>query len=85
MGELIQINQEAKPPLIICPHCKQEILIDIIPFSKDVSKILRDNCVKCGGEINVGIFILSDVSMRGLLNNIAVVIQSLEGGNVLLT
>lgn len=84
MGDVIQLGREVKPPLIICPHCRKEIRIDITPFSKDVSKILRDKCVKCGGEIHVGILILSHPRLDGLLQSITKTIQAFQGGNVLL-
>lgn len=84
MGELIQINRDSNPPLIVCPHCKQQIQIDITPFAKDVSKILRDKCSKCGGEIVVGVLILANVSLDKLLVNIQTVVQALNKGNVLL-
>lgn len=84
MGDLIQVQPEVKPPTIICPHCQNEILIDLAPFNKDVSKILRDNCVRCGGEIHVGTLILSHRDLKGLLSCIQIVVSSLNAGNVLL-
>jgi hypothetical protein len=84
MGELIKLQQESKPPLIICPHCKKEVNIDITPFSKDVSKILRDKCTKCGGEIHVGVLILSHPRLDGILGAINNCVMAMGKGNVLL-
>ena len=84
MAEIIQLGREVNPPLIICPHCKREIRIDITPFANDVSKIIKDKCVKCGGIIHVGVLILSHPSLEGLLQTITNVVKSMEGGNVLL-
>jgi hypothetical protein len=84
MGELIRITQESKTPTIICPYCKEEIRVDIQPFRDDVSKILRDKCLKCGGEINVGVLILSHRSLKELLGCINIVVDALKKGNVLL-
>lgn len=79
--ELYQVSEQRKPATIICGSCKREILIDISPFNKDVSNIMRDNCPICGAEINVGILILSHPSLKGLLHCIQVVIGALNPGN----
>lgn len=84
MGDVIKINRDIQPPLIICGNCKNQIRIDIKPFSEDVSKILRDKCPKCGGELNVGILILSHPRLEGLLQAIQACVQAMNTGNVLL-
>lgn len=81
MGELIQIQKEEVKPRVVCGHCKQEILIDIMPFSKDCTQILKDNCPKCNGELFVGILILSQTNMNGLLACIETVIRALDPAN----
>ena len=81
-SEIIQVGNERKPATIICSKCKEEILIDITPFAKDVSNLMKDKCPKCGGMIYVGILILSHPSIEGLLNCIKLVIQSLNPGNI---
>jgi DNA-directed RNA polymerase subunit RPC12/RpoP len=80
--ELIQITEDKKPSIVICPKCKQEILIDIMPFSKDVSSIMQDKCPKCGGTIFVGILILCHPSLRGICLCIQTVIDALKPGNL---
>ena len=82
MGEIIQIGQERKPSTIICGKCQEEIKIDITPFAKDVSNILKDKCPKCRAEIHVGILILSHPDMVGLLNCIKIVVDALNPGNL---
>lgn len=83
MTELIKVQEQGKPAAIICPHCKNEILIDLQPFNKDVSKVLRDNCVVCRGEIFVAVLILAHPSLRGLLYCIQLVTSALSKGNIL--
>jgi len=80
--EIIKIGQERKPATIICGKCREEILIDITPFAKDVSNIMKDKCPKCGAYIHVGIFILSHPELKGLLECIKLVITSLQPGNL---
>lgn len=69
---LIQVS-ETKPALITCGKCRKENLIDLTPFNKDVSNILRDNCVHCGGELFVGVLILCNTELRDLLSSIGAI------------
>lgn len=80
-AEIIEIG-ERKPATIICGKCKNEIRIDITPFAKDVSNIMKDKCPKCGTFIHVGILILSHPKMDGLLACIKAVIDTLTPGNL---
>lgn len=80
----IKIVGEDKTPRIICQHCKQQIPIDISAFAKDCTKILRDSCPKCKGEIFVGILILSHKSHYNLLQSIKLVVNNLQSDNQLL-
>lgn len=84
MSELIQIQNEEVKPRIVCMHCKQEIAIDIDPFKKDVTKILRDNCPKCNKEIVVGIMILAHKDLRSLLGSLQVIIETIDSQNQIL-
>lgn len=84
MGKLIQIQKEEAKPEIVCPHCKERIAVDIRPFAPDPTKIMQDKCVKCRGEICVGLLILSHKDMRQLLIAIQAVIQTLNTGNLVL-
>ena len=67
MGELIKISKDSSTPRIACPHCGQPNLIDITPFKEDVSKILRDRCTSCRGEIFVAILLLGHTKLDLLL------------------
>jgi len=80
MGELITIQQEEKPPLIVCPKCNAINKIDLHMFDKDVTKIWRDNCVGCGHELNIGILILVHPSFNGLLECLKRVINAVNPG-----
>ena len=62
----IEIIDRQPRPKVICPHCKMEIAIDITPFKDNVAQILADNCVKCKGQIFVGILILCHPSPDGM-------------------
>lgn len=83
MKELIQIQPERTKPAIICSHCKQQIEIDLSEFIHDVSKIYKDNCYKCNGEIFVSVLIMGNTNLNSLLQQIQVVIETLSKGNVL--
>lgn len=63
---VIEIIERYPKPKIICMHCKQEILIDITPFKDNVAQIMQDKCIRCGGDIFVGILILAHPTIEGL-------------------
>lgn len=69
------INEFDQSPASICPHCKKELHLVIDAFRPDIAKIVRSNCVHCGGVIFAGLFIITDKSMRHLLDNIQAVIN----------
>lgn len=84
MGELIELGGQKQQPRVICPYCQEVIAIDIKPFAADVSKILRDNCPKCRGEIYVGVLILCHQNLNGMLRSIQTVIEAVDPKNKLL-
>ena len=81
MSNLIQIQNQDLRPRTICQHCQKEILIDIMPFSKDCTKIMQDKCPNCHGKLFVGILILAHPDMNGLLKCIQIVIDAMQGSN----
>lgn len=78
MGDLITIEREDSRPRIICGNCQQEILIDIEPFRKDCTKILRDKCPKCKTELFVGVLILAHPQLQGLTYIIKTILDGLK-------
>ena len=80
-GKLIDIGGaggQKQQPRVVCPYCTKQIAIDIKPFAEDVSKILRDTCPKCGGEIFVGVLILCHQSLQGMLASLNTVIDAVH-------
>ena len=86
MGKLITITRDEneKRPRIVCPHCKEIILMDIRPFEKDVSKLMQSNCPKCGGLIFVGLLILAHPDLKGLVSCIQLVVETIDTKNKIL-
>ena len=83
MGKLIQITREEQKPEVICPHCKDKILIDLKPFAPDPTKIMQDKCPKCHGEICVAVLVLAHKDIKQLLITIQAVIQTLNTGQLI--
>lgn len=81
MSKTIEIVERYPKPKIVCPHCKNEILIDITPFKDNVAQMVKDNCVRCGGEIFVGILILAHPSPEGLAYCVNACIQAVDTQN----
>ena len=75
---LIKVQQNQKPPMIKCPKCEDIFYIDIKPWTKDVSKVMQDNCPKCGHVIFVSLLILSHPNLQGLLEMIKKIITTLD-------
>ena len=86
MGKLISIgkDEDEKRPRIVCPHCKEVILMDIKPFEKNVSKIMQSNCPKCRGIIFVGLLILAHPDLKGLISCIQLVVETVKTKNRIL-
>jgi len=78
MGELIKITREESKPRIQCPLCGKIQELDLSIFERDVSKIYRDNCIQCGGELHVAIMILVHPRLNGILQCISRVIKELN-------
>ena len=86
MGKLINIGRdEGEPtPRIVCPHCKETILMTIKPFEKNVSKLMQSNCPKCRGVIYTGLLILAHPDLKGLISCIQLVVDTINTKNRIL-
>jgi len=83
-GELIKIQKEELRPRIVCMHCKQEMLIDLDPFKEDITKIMGDKCIHCGGEIFVGLLLLGHKTLPMLLGCLQLIIETMNTQNSIL-
>lgn len=86
MGQVVEAFNQNDQPRQICPHCKKIFLIDITPWKNNVTQILKTNCTKCGGQVFVGMLLLSSADLRNLVGNIQSVVDLFNKGqaNVLL-
>lgn len=76
-GQIITIEHQDLPRTK-CPHCKNEILLDIEPWKKDVTKIMQDKCPKCGGVIIVAMMIFANADMKTMLSCIQLVADTVS-------
>lgn len=81
MSEFI-IGREENPNKIICPHCHDLIQVELVKF-KDINKVLKDKCPKCGGENFIAVLILSDKNIDRLNKNIQTIAEVLKPVNKL--
>lgn len=70
--------KESNTPKVICPHCKQVINMDIMPFRDDITKIMEDKCYQCGGTIIVSMLIICDADMRRMLRTLQAIIGMVD-------
>lgn len=76
---IIEVGKEwDRAPAHHCPHCRQELHLMLDAWKPDITQVIRSNCPKCGGEIYAGLFIVSDVSLRKVLEVIQTVIEQFE-------
>jgi DNA-directed RNA polymerase subunit RPC12/RpoP len=70
----IEMGQDyTTTPAIICPHCSFELHILIDGFKPDITKIVKSKCPSCGGEIFACLLILTDITMRGVVDSANVI------------
>lgn len=60
-----------KSPAIFCPHCKKELHLTLEGFKPDITKIVKSNCVHCGGVIFAGLMLITDISLQNLVGVVA--------------
>ena len=75
---VIEIVGEEKRPRIICPKCKKIQYIDLNIFKKDITKIMKDNCIGCGAELFVATMIIVNSSYYGISDSIKKVVEVLS-------
>lgn len=78
------IGDAARAPDMICPYCKQPVKLTIEAFVPDITKVVRSNCPRCGGEIFAAVLVMANTNLRALLSQIQSVIEfhQKSGANV---
>lgn len=84
MASPIEIVERYPKPKVVCGHCRHEILIDISPFKDNVAQIMKDNCVRCGGEIFVGILIMAHTDLNGLAHCVNTAVTAVNAQHTIL-
>lgn len=77
----IEIIGEEKRPVIICPHCKGKVIVDISPFNKNITGIAEFTCNLCRGKIYAGVLVLANATPQALFANIEKVVQAAGAKN----
>jgi len=92
MSKIIKLPDSTQPkievmedrrPRVQCPKCKQIFMMDIRPFEKDITKPIRDKCIKCGQELHVALLILMNPNLRLLYAAIQACIQATDPDTLL--
>jgi uncharacterized protein YbaR (Trm112 family) len=85
MAQIIHLkDREATRPQAICPHCKQNLKVDIDPYKENIAKIMESKCPYCKGTIFTGLLLLAHPNFEGLLGCIKIVVEALDPANKLL-
>jgi predicted RNA-binding Zn-ribbon protein involved in translation (DUF1610 family) len=74
---------EDNRPKVVCPHCRQIIIMDIKLFLDDVSKVVESSCPKCGGKLYTALLIMTNSNLNHLRKMIEMCITVINPGNKL--
>jgi len=69
---------EDNRPKVVCPHCRQIIVMDIKLFMNDVTKVVESNCPKCNGKVFTGLLILVNSNIKNLYGAIQLCIDAID-------
>jgi len=79
----IYLPNEDNRPRLICMHCKTEQLIDIKPFTSDMTKIAEYTCKNCRKKFYAGILLLANSNLHSLMQNIQDAVNGVNAKNYL--
>ena len=74
---------EDNRPKVVCPHCRQIIIMDIKLFMNDATKIVESNCPKCNGKLYTALLILVNSKIQNLEGSIQLCIDAINPGDKL--
>lgn len=83
MNKII-VSGESKRPRIICMHCKNENVIDIRGWNKDVTQIGEITCKSCKKKMFIGLLIIANITVERLGQNVQEVVAAVGARNTLL-
>jgi len=66
----IEVLDNKKSPRATCPHCKQEVLVDLRRWQVDMSQINSSKCPYCGGMMAAALLILVAENPNGVARTI---------------
>lgn len=68
MGKIEVKENPAKK--VTCPHCRERMVIDLLPFQEDPTKIMESKCPYCYKNIYVALTILAHKNLPGLMETL---------------
>lgn len=78
----IEIVGEEKRPVIICPHCKGKVIVDIAPFNQNITGIAEWTCNLCSGKFYGGVLVLVNTTPEYLFQHIQNIVEIAGAKNV---
>ena len=82
MGRIITSGEENRPR-IQCHNCKNENIIDIRSWNKDIARVGEIKCKQCGKSMFVALLILADINVQALGNNVQAIVDLMGSVNTL--
>ena len=78
----IEIVNEDTRPIVICPHCKGKVIVNIKPFNENITGIAQYTCNKCRGNFFGGILLIVNTTPERLFDHIKMVVDAAQAANV---
>lgn len=85
----IEIVSDAngKKPKLICPHCQQIMIVNLVGYEQDATKPILTNCPYCGGGIFSCVILLASKDLKqlqGMINQAVGAVSSSVSRNKLI-
>jgi hypothetical protein len=79
--KLVESQGPKVPPSLMCPHCNKENLMSLNPFEKNISGVVEDKCVHCGGKIYAALLLLGNKDLVALYRTIQQIVELIQNKN----
>ena len=72
---IIEVGEDRAAKPSMCPHCKKALHMTVEAWLKTSSEVIRSNCPYCNGEVYAAMMIITDVSLKALMQNVIAVTE----------
>lgn len=74
----IHVVGEEQRPMVKCPHCQTNCIVDIREFNKDMTRLARYTCHSCYQHFYAGLLLLAAGRLESLLEHLQRIIAAAD-------